>query len=491
MTLFLFGLDGASLDNIGRVLGKTELPNFTRILQEGMATKLKSVYPYVTAPAWTSIFSGVNPGKHGIFDMVDFSKNGVSTPNMRNSDAAFAWDYLSWAGKKLLVMGVPFIYPAPNVNGIFVTGRFVPELSCYPNEIKDRVDLSGYEYKPTSASRKRKQIGENGMAYYAEVEYSRLRSRINASLKLVDSMKWDAVILVDELPDRLFHYAFDDTSVMSGMFVILDSWLGELMKRMRPEDSLLVVSDHGFTKTSGRIFISDWLRARGYKVSTRNYEYYHPNKASQNSSRKKALRLLRFTKETLTGARSGGDVRAAVGRRLSVASTTGKPGKNTESQNRDTVILTTPERGGCCVWADFPSAEEYDGVIQENQTLVNDLQSLKESGVVKNVFNVEEIYHGKYVTRAPGKFLIEPSDGWAIDIIAEGKGQLTGPTKRDDKGTHALEGLLVLYGRKISSLNRTITIFDVLPTILGLMKLPAPRYLDGKSILTDSISSSV
>jgi len=134
MTIFVLGLDGASNENLEHAFTRTHLPNFKSILGAGSRRSLVSVYPYVTAPAWASMFSGVNPGKHGVFDMFQLKNDTLHPPNLRNSDVPFLWDYLSWAGKRVLILGIPFIHPAPEVNGIFVTGRFVPRMTFFPKK---------------------------------------------------------------------------------------------------------------------------------------------------------------------------------------------------------------------------------------------------------------------------------------------------------------------------------------------------------------------
>ena len=122
MPLCFLGLDWASIEIIIRIMGRVRLENFERLLGEGKAAPLASDYPYVTAPAWTSIFSGVNPGKHGIFDLLNFGPEGVTAPNMRSCEVPFLWDYLTWANRSVLALGIPAIHPAPPVNGVFVTG---------------------------------------------------------------------------------------------------------------------------------------------------------------------------------------------------------------------------------------------------------------------------------------------------------------------------------------------------------------------------------
>jgi predicted AlkP superfamily phosphohydrolase/phosphomutase len=109
----MFGLDGVSLENLQEIMQRQYLPNFDKVLKRGYSSSLNTVHPYVTAPNWASIFSGVNPGKHGIFDLVEEADGRLTIPNMRSVEIPFFWDYLSWAKRKVLVMGMPFVYPAP------------------------------------------------------------------------------------------------------------------------------------------------------------------------------------------------------------------------------------------------------------------------------------------------------------------------------------------------------------------------------------------
>src|SRR5579872_178561 len=143
-------------------MNRTRLPNFENLMQSGFHSDLKSVYPYVTAPAWTTIFSGVNPGKHGIFEMFEVKDQKIVPSNMRKTDVPLLWDYLTWAARRTLVVGVPFIHPAPKVDGIFVTGRFAPKLSCYPEKLPSKFDLQGFNYDDLSMEEKTERIFVEG-----------------------------------------------------------------------------------------------------------------------------------------------------------------------------------------------------------------------------------------------------------------------------------------------------------------------------------------
>ncbi|MDA4131270.1 MAG: alkaline phosphatase family protein, partial [Thaumarchaeota archaeon] len=232
MTVFLFGLDGASEEQIRSVMQRTNLPNFEKVFKKGIISDLLSVYPYVTAPAWTTIFSGVNPGKHGIFEMYKIVGNKLRPQNMRDTDVPFLWDYLSWAGKRTLALGIPFIYPAPTINGVFVTGRFVPKLSSYPGVVKDQFDLSGFEYVELPTEQGIENVISRGPKETSEKALEGLKLRIKGSLALIDSEKWDIVILVDNLPDEVFHISYDDPHIVGRMFSRIDDFLGKVFERL-------------------------------------------------------------------------------------------------------------------------------------------------------------------------------------------------------------------------------------------------------------------
>lgn len=63
----LIGLDGAGLD-IVRALGREQLPTLHACLDRGVHSAVRSVMPPATLPNWTTLLTGTNPGKHGVYD---------------------------------------------------------------------------------------------------------------------------------------------------------------------------------------------------------------------------------------------------------------------------------------------------------------------------------------------------------------------------------------------------------------------------------------
>lgn len=63
----VFGLDGVCFDYIDPWIEDGSLPNLRDLIKKGGRSKLESCVPATTPSGWTSLTTGVNPGKHGIF----------------------------------------------------------------------------------------------------------------------------------------------------------------------------------------------------------------------------------------------------------------------------------------------------------------------------------------------------------------------------------------------------------------------------------------
>ncbi|MCA9397840.1 alkaline phosphatase family protein, partial [candidate division WWE3 bacterium] len=106
--VFVLGLDGCRLEFINR----PELPNFQKIIQGGAAGTLFS-RPALTPAAWTSMVTGKNPGKHGIFDF----RVGNDLLFSTNKKAKELWDYVP-----SVVINVPMTFPVKPIDGVMVSG---------------------------------------------------------------------------------------------------------------------------------------------------------------------------------------------------------------------------------------------------------------------------------------------------------------------------------------------------------------------------------
>jgi hypothetical protein len=65
------GLDGQDPNLTDRFLAEGKLPNFAKLAASGCYHRLRTTFPSVSPVAWSSFSTGVQPGKHNIFDFLD------------------------------------------------------------------------------------------------------------------------------------------------------------------------------------------------------------------------------------------------------------------------------------------------------------------------------------------------------------------------------------------------------------------------------------
>ena len=65
--VLMLGIDGATYAILDPAFEAGHMPNLKKLLDRSASGVLTSTVPPYTPPGWTSIFTGVNPGKHGIF----------------------------------------------------------------------------------------------------------------------------------------------------------------------------------------------------------------------------------------------------------------------------------------------------------------------------------------------------------------------------------------------------------------------------------------
>ena len=89
--VLLLGLDGLGQQFLDSPLVAEAAPNLVALLRAGGVAPLRSTFPPYTAPAWTSITTGVGPGRHGVFGFTDADGRPVGDTSV---GAPRLWDYV-------------------------------------------------------------------------------------------------------------------------------------------------------------------------------------------------------------------------------------------------------------------------------------------------------------------------------------------------------------------------------------------------------------
>jgi predicted AlkP superfamily phosphohydrolase/phosphomutase len=91
--VFLIGFDGMDPTLARRWMAEGELPNLSQLAREGTFSPLQTTQPSESPTAWASFATGVNQGKHNIFDFLvrDFETYMPDLAMVRKEPPEFLW----------------------------------------------------------------------------------------------------------------------------------------------------------------------------------------------------------------------------------------------------------------------------------------------------------------------------------------------------------------------------------------------------------------
>ena len=68
--VIVVGFDGLDPEILDDLRSQNKLPNLSRLIEQGSFKRMRSTCPPISPVAWSSFSTGVNPGKHNIFDFL-------------------------------------------------------------------------------------------------------------------------------------------------------------------------------------------------------------------------------------------------------------------------------------------------------------------------------------------------------------------------------------------------------------------------------------
>lgn len=122
--LVVVGLDAATRSVVDPMIAAGELPRLARLYAAGSHGTLRSTTHPLTPHAWTTMVTGVNVGRHGIWDFTERDSSGhrLRVVNGSFRSAPAIWDRLTAAGRRCGLVNIPFTWPAPELDGFVVAG---------------------------------------------------------------------------------------------------------------------------------------------------------------------------------------------------------------------------------------------------------------------------------------------------------------------------------------------------------------------------------
>ena len=141
--VIVLGSDGMDPKLLEPLMKAGRMPNFSKVLEKGFYSRMATTNPAESPVAWSSFTTGMNPGKHGIFDFLHrdpatyrpriAAVTVTQHPNRKpdvvsNRKGPSLWRILGDAGHPCAVIRVPLTFPPEKINGRILSGMGVPDL---------------------------------------------------------------------------------------------------------------------------------------------------------------------------------------------------------------------------------------------------------------------------------------------------------------------------------------------------------------------------
>jgi predicted AlkP superfamily phosphohydrolase/phosphomutase len=489
MRSVIFGVDGLTFRIIDPMIERGLLPNFKKLKEQGCEAILESKYPPLTPPAWTSLSTGLKPARHGVYDYwvyADEERRGVTrsvhVQTQRRAEKAI-WNILSEYGKQVLVINVPATYPPEAINGYMVSGYLTPSTDVdftYPLSFKEELwrVAPTYQLKPNTPEYEKLKL-KVAVRPMVDALLHMTEQRTKLILHMIREKPWDFCYAVYVGADRLQHQLWEEAIALdprtNEYYQMVDDALGEIMQMLGPDDTLFVVSDHGFRDHSSYFDINEYLLSKGLLTLGASIEAKRRSagrsSAMKHVANKLGLRpLARRIKRSLKAAGVWEDQGHSEERPL------------LEDIDWEKTLAYVPSLSGLQGgYADIFLSQDMGD--EQVAALCEDLRKQKDpkngQPLISEIFTTEVYGEGKFAPREPHLLLL-PNDGitFRMDLGNQRIWEDIGKAF----GSHHKDGVLYAYGagfkRGFKAPNAEI--FDVVPTLLQSMKLPSPYTFDGK-----------
>jgi predicted AlkP superfamily phosphohydrolase/phosphomutase len=503
------GLDGASPHLVNE--WAEHLPNLRHMMTRGAHGTLESVVPPRSVPAWYCFATGMNPAKIGVFG---FSQRIPDTydytfANLTHCRAPTLWQWLNRHAVKTAVVHVPGTFPPHEIDGVLVSGWPAPLnrgnlVYTHPEAQSREIDRRlGRPFEFTSD----KPMRTDNDAEMLEERLRLTQMQGDVAFWTLSEHEWDVGVVVLTATDQAAHQfwrhmepghpahdpnlALHFRDALLHVYQAADAQVGRLLKLLDPEDTVLVVSDHGFGSAYRTFFLNEWLRQQGYLVLQNGGEsgqmgwrssllgrasapLFRLNQASpffrRLSGPFKKRALSNLLRDEYVRFREKGLVRLS---HLPV------DWNRTRAYCPDEASLYLNLRGRDPAGIVNPG-HEAERLIAE---IMRGLQSIADpdtgTPVPVTLHRKETVFSGPFMIDAPE--LVVVMDGYATEVMAELGGDRLFVPAGSRSGTHTLEGILiacgpdVIPGRKLRA-----SLMDIAPTISHMVGVPVAQESDGE-----------
>lgn len=493
--LMIIGIDGASFNLVSEYMRSGLLPNLKELASQGSFNRLISTMPPITPVAWTTMMTGCNPGKHGIYYFVQGAPDSPYMANNFHVKVPTIWELLGKTGIQCGLFNIPWTFPPLCSTRFCISGMDCPK---YDERMFNPSNLF-HELKENVGKYSLNAVAFHGGKYNIKELYKQVNLYTDTARYLLKKYwkELDIFMMVFMQVDHVQHKFWEFGPVVSSKgriiedvvketYQLIDSKVGELLNAYCNEDThVMIVSDHGFTGSKGTLRINKWLADLGLLN-------FSASENDGNISHRKIYMALRKIFQMMPESVKNFFRRNwwMPSRRREVLISSSSKTINWEN----TKAFCSAEFGGISLnlkskyKKGIVNEKEVEGVINLiEKSAQNIIDPMSGRPIVEKVWHKEELFNGPYTGELPDLWIQSKGYeyylelGWLGREIKSSQGTFTEPAK--GHGTHHPEGIFILKGKKIKNLEESLEIYmqDIAPTVMYLMGFDSPAYMDGKA----------
>jgi predicted AlkP superfamily phosphohydrolase/phosphomutase len=263
-----------------------ELPAIRGLIERGTYGTLTSCLPPITVPAWSCMTASKDPGTLGIYGFRNRSDHSYGQLGIATSLAVREprlWDILSQQGRASIIVGVPGTYPITRaVNGCLITSFLTPDTTdptiqwTHPPDLRDEITALVGEYMVDV-----KGFRTDDKDWLLRQIHVMTEKRFKVVRHLLATRPWDLFFMVEMGVDRIHHgfWSFMDSAhhryragnpyerAIRDYYRYVDSEIARTLELIDLDRTTVwIVSDHGAKGMVGGVLFNQWLVNEGYLV---------------------------------------------------------------------------------------------------------------------------------------------------------------------------------------------------------------------------------
>ena len=495
----IIGLDGATFNIMQPLLENNELPFFNKLMHQGSHGVINSNLPLNSASNWTSLFAGKNPGKHNIFDFLDYNNNNSYQPKLitnRSLKSQVLWNIANSNHVKTILLNAPIASEPEQINGIMVSGMLTPLDHCYayPEAIANELDEQNYIIDSGYAR------NLNPEKYFDQTLKTLLKQE-KTFKRLIEKHPWQLAILTLNALEKAQHVFWHEQDRLEALYIQLDSFLENIFNSVDKDTYFVVVSPHGFQSVNKKFFVNEWLWEIGllHKNITihqnRLTDVYDLIFKDVPNDRHFLTNFLAKTGITKDNVRSVLPLFVAEFFKRLVPWSVKKyfPAEYLDivwDQSRAYFASTNMQGININL-----KGREPQGIVEPGQEyeqlrarIISELYRLKDpytfENVIDEIYRKEDLFEGQYLEFAPDIILVPRNYDYYLDSAKRTCRLFIGPANddypihayHDPEGIFFISGPGIKPGQKISN----IDICDITPTMLHILGITSNEDFDGR-----------